>query len=129
MSAEVQPELPLRAGHRVSPEQFARDVADLEALLLAHGGPMTCREIEAVRPEWTSGDGRLVRRLAAASGSILSAPGVPYTHLTHCGPELLDRLIAARKAQLRAEGAELVRLMRLRGLRRAADVLTGGTPR
>lgn len=118
-----QTELPLRATHRVSHEQLAADAADLAALLLAHGGPMKCIEIERQRPEWSSGDGRYVRRLAAASGAILSAPGVPYTHLAHCGPELLDRLIAARKAQLRAEGAELVRLMRLRGLCKAAAVL------
>ena len=121
MNAEQaeQTELPLRAAHRVDEAQIARDVEDFDDLLLIHG-TLSCRAIEALRPEWASPDGRYVRLLASRSTKVLSAPGIPYTHEAKISLERLAQMIASLRGQVRAMGRTLVRLIRLHGLRRAA---------
>lgn len=116
-----QPELALRTP---APRQPLQDSADLCAILREYG-QLTATQIEGLRPEWADPDHRYVRRLAATCPEIVSGPGVRgYALAEQTTIEQLEHIIAKRHAQIRAEGAELIRLKRLLGVRKAARALT-----
>jgi hypothetical protein len=119
---DSQLDLPLRAVRRATPEQIEAAALDLVAMLSA--GPLTCRQIEARRPDWARDDGRYVRLIARASGRVLSAPGSRgYALQEDVDDHTLDKLIGMLIAQVKAMGREIARLRRLRGLRKATATL------
>ncbi len=123
-AAYIPQQLELEALHeKVEESRLARiraDVPTLEALLARHG-----RMLRAEIARWTGWDMRHLRAVAGESRAILRARGLSgYILIGDATAAEIYHAADLRRAQMRLEGAEYIRLRRIAGAKSAAEKLS-----